>query len=217
MRRHFLSEKNKLNKPSRTFTVGPDSCDFTSLVDALQNGAEGDMFIVFGGIHDGKLNLRKDQSIHCIGKVTLRQTANDYLFYFRQPSDYDAGNPGLYEVNWSGSLPSLQFSTGGTGSRWISYENNFLAAIDMSSLYLQHKIHFTQAGSDYPVISSFTSNLIVNADWFNPIHEDTGECSLTIFTDAISLNPVREKQSFSVSSLTINRFPFWTLILICII
>ncbi len=78
----------------------------------------------------------------------------------------------------------------------------------MSGLYLQHKIHFTQAGSGYPVISSFTSNLIVNADWFNPIHEDTGECSLTIFTDAISLNPVREKQSFSVSSLTINRFPF---------
>ena len=55
------------------------------------------------------------------------------------------GIRGFMKLIGPGSLPSLQFSTGGTGSRWISYENNFLAAIDMSSLYLQHKIHFTQA------------------------------------------------------------------------
>jgi hypothetical protein len=39
----------KLNKPSSVYTVGPDNCDFTSLVEALDNGVEGDMFIVFGG------------------------------------------------------------------------------------------------------------------------------------------------------------------------
>ena len=129
MRRPFVLDKKTLKKPSGTFTVGADNCDFSSLVEALDNGAEGDMFIVFGGIHDGKLNLRKDQSIHCIGKVTLKQSSNDFLFYLRQPSDYDAANPGLYGINWSGSLPFLQFNS---DSKWISFENNFLATVDMS-------------------------------------------------------------------------------------
>ncbi len=190
MRRHFLSERNKLNKPSRTFTVGPDNCDYTSLVDALANGAEGDMFIVFGGIHDGKLNLRKDQSIHCIGKVTLKQSANDYLFYFRQPSDYDAGNPGFYEVNWSGSLPFVQFYS---NSKWISLENNFLATIDMSGFYLQHFIRFQQQNTDSPTILSVVSNLIVDNNWFLPTYVDVGAYDLTVFSN-IGLTPPVNKQ-----------------------
>ena len=82
-RRYFLDLNKSLNKPSVVYTVGPDNCDYISLVTALENGKEGNTFIVFGGIHNGKLNLRMDQSIHCIGKVTLKQSANDYLFYLR--------------------------------------------------------------------------------------------------------------------------------------
>ena len=157
LRRHFLDLDKSLNKPSAVYTVGPDNCDYTSLVTALENGKEGDTFIVYGGIHDGKLNLRKNQSIHCIGKVTLKQSANDYLFYFRQPSDYDAGNPGLYEVHWSGSLPFVQFYS---DSRWVSFENNFLATIDMSGFYLHHIFNFSQQDTDPFTLNSVTSNLI---------------------------------------------------------
>jgi hypothetical protein len=77
LRRHFLDLDKSLNKPSSVYTVGPDNCDYTSLVDALAKGKEGDTFIVYSGIHDGKFNLRKNQSIHCIGKVNLKQSAND--------------------------------------------------------------------------------------------------------------------------------------------
>jgi hypothetical protein len=52
MRRSFVLEKKTLNKSSRTFTVGSENCEFTSLIDALENGAEGDMFIVFGGVRN---------------------------------------------------------------------------------------------------------------------------------------------------------------------
>ena len=202
MRRPFVLEKKTLNNPSRTFTVGTDNCDFTSLVDALSNGAEGDMFIVFGGIHDGNLNLRKDQSIHCIGKVTLKQSANDFLFYLRQPSDYDAGNPGLYEVNWSGSLPFIQFYS---NSKWLSLENNFLATIDMSGFYLHHIINFSQQNTDAPAIISVDSNLIVNTSWFNPLYIDTGSYDITIFSNSSSLIPPISRQYYKITSSVRNR------------
>ncbi|MEJ2616296.1 MAG: hypothetical protein P8Z35_15165 [Ignavibacteriaceae bacterium] len=202
MRRPFVLEKKTLNKPSRTFTVGSDNCDFTSLVDALENGVEGDMFIVYGGIHDGKLNLRKDQSIHCIGKVILKQSANDFLFYLRQPSDYDAGNPGLYEVNWSGSLPYVQFYS---NSKWISLENNFLATIDMSGFYLHHLINFSQQNTDAPTILSVNSNLIVSTSWYNPLYIDTGSYDITIFSNSSSLIPPISRQYYKITSSFRNR------------
>jgi hypothetical protein len=191
----------KLNKPSSVYTVGLDNCDFTSLIDALNNGAEGDMFIVFGGIHDGKLNLRKDQSIHCIGKVTLKQSTDDFLFHLRQPSDYDAGNPGLYEVNWSGSLPFVQFYS---NSKWISLEDNFLATIDMSGFYLHHLINFSQQNTDAPSILSVDSNLIVNASWFNPTYIDAGSYDITIFTSTDPIPPVN-RQYFNLITSIRNR------------
>ena len=113
------------------------------------------------------VNLLRDQSIHCISKVTLKQSANDYLFYLRAPSDYDNLNPDLYEVNWSGSLPFVQFYS---NSKWISLENNFLATIDMSGFYLHHLINFSQQATDAPSISAVTSNLVVNSSWFNPLY-----------------------------------------------
>ena len=201
MRRPFVLEKKTLNKPSMTFTVGPDNCDFTSLVDALENGSEGDMFIVFGGIHDGKLNFRKDQSIHCIGKVTLMQSANDYHFYFRQPSDYYAGNPGLYEVHWSGSLPFLHFYS---DAKWISFENNFLATIDMSGLYLHHVFNFSQQNTDPLLLDSVTSNLIADSSWFQPVFGDTGLYTLKIFAQGTNVPPIN-KQFLILQSITSNR------------
>jgi hypothetical protein len=194
-------EKKTLKKPSRTFTVGPDNCDFTSLADALENGAEGNMFIVFGGIHDGKLNLRKDQSIHCIGKVTLKQSSNDFLFYLRQPSDYDAGNPGLYEVNWSGSLPFVQFYS---DAKWVSFENNFLATIDMSGFYLHHVINFSQQNTDPVVLNSATSNLIADSLWFQPVFGDTGLYTLKIFAQGTNVPPII-KQLIILQSIASDR------------
>ena len=200
MRRPFVLDKKTLKKPSGTFTVGPDNCDFTSLVEALENGTEGDMFIVFGGIHDGKLNLRKDQSIHCIGKVTLKQSSNDFLFYLRQPSDYDAANPGLYEVNWSGSLPFVQFYS---DSKWISFENNFLATVDMSGLYLHHVFNFSQQDTDPLILNSITSNLIADSAWFAPENVDTGLYSVKIFAEGSNVPPA--KQTICFSSEFINK------------
>ena len=202
MRRNFLLEKNKLNKPSRTFTVDPDSCDYISLVEAFQSGAEGDMFIVFGGTHDGKLNIRKDQSIHCIGKVTLKQSSNDFLFYLRAPLDYDNLNPDLYEVNWSGSLPFVQFYS---NAKWISLENNFLATIDMSGFYLHHVINFSQQNTDAPSILAVTSNLVVNSSWFNPLYIDTGSYDITIFSNSSSLIPPVDRQYYKITSSVRNR------------
>ena len=199
LRRHFLDKS--LSKPSAVYTVGHDNCDYTSLVTALENGNEGDTFIVFGGIHDGKLNLRKDQSIHCIGKVTLKQSVNDYLFYFRQPSDYDAGNPGLYEVHWSGSLLFVQFYS---DSRWVSFENNFLATIDMSSLYLHHIFAFSQQDTDPFILDSVTSNLICDSSWFEPEFVDTGLNGLKIFAEVNYAPPVNI-QFISIQSSTTNR------------
>ena len=199
LRRHFLDKS--LNKPSAVYTVGPDNCDYTSLVDALENGKEGDTFIVYGGIHDGKLNLRKDQSIHCIGKVTLKQSANDYLFYLRQPSDYDAENPGLYEVHWSGSLPFVQFYS---DSKWVSFENNFLATIDMSSLYLHHIFNFSQQDTDPFTLNSVTSNLICDNSWFEPEFVDTGLFGLKIFAEGSNVPP-SNKQFVSLQSSSISR------------
>ncbi len=191
----------KLNKPSSVYTVGYDNCDFTSLVEALENGIEGDMFIVFGGVHDGKLHLRKDQSIHCLGKVTLKQSANDFLFYFRQPSDYDAGNPGLYEVNWSGSLPFVQFYS---DSKWVSFENNFLATVDMSGLYLHHIFNFSQQNTDPLILNSITSNLIADSSWFSPENVDTGLYSVKIFAEGSNVPPAN-KQFVSLQSGSISR------------
>ena len=204
LRRHFLDKS--LNKPSAVYTVGQDNCDYNSLVDALEKGKEGDTFIVYGGIHDGKLNLRKDQSIHCIGKVTLKQSANDYLFYLRQPSDYDAGNPGLYEVHWSGSLPFVQFYS---DSRWVSFENNFLATIDMSGLYLHHIFNFSQQDTDPFILNSVTSNLIVDTSWFEPEFVDTGLNGLKIFAE-VNFVPPASKQFLSVQSSTTNRILIYT-------
>ena len=203
MIRHFFQDLNKrLNKPSSVYTVGQDNGDYTSLVAALENGNEGDTFIVFGGTHDGKLNIRKNQSIHCIGKVILKQSANDYLFYLRQPSDYDAENPALYEVNWSGSLPFVQFYS---NSKWISLENNFLATINMSGFYLHHLINFSQQDTDAPTILSVDSNLIVNASWYNPLYIDTGSYDITIFSNSSSLIPPVNRQYFKFTSSMLNR------------
>ncbi len=206
MNRHLFHGLNaRLNKPSNFITVGEDNCDYTSLVTALENGSEGDTFIVFGGTHNGKLNLCKNQSIHCIGKVILKQTANDYLFYLHLPSDYNDSNPSLYEVFWSGSLPFLQFYS---NTKWISLENNFLATIDLRGLYLHHTISFSSSGTGPLVLDSVTSNLLVSSSWFSPDHADTGLYNIKIFTDQ-GLAPVDNKPFLSIYSITANR------ILIC--
>ncbi|MEJ2617633.1 MAG: hypothetical protein P8Z35_21945 [Ignavibacteriaceae bacterium] len=204
LRRHFLEKS--LSKPSAVYTIGPDYCDYTSLGTALENSNECDTFIVFGGTHDGKLNLRKDQSIHCIGKVTLKQSANDYLFYFRQPSDYDAGNPSLYEVHWSGSLPFVQFYS---DSRWVYFENDFLATIDMSSFYLHHIFNFSQQDTNPFTINSVTSNLIVDSSWFDPEFLDTGINGLKIFAE-VNYVPPASKQFLSIQSSATNRILIYT-------
>jgi hypothetical protein len=206
MNRHLFHGLNaRLNKPSNIYTVGQDKCDYTSLVTALENGAEGDTFIVFGGTHNGKLNLRKNQSIHCIGKVILKQTANDYLFFLHLPSDYNASNPSLYEIFWSGSLPFLQFYS---NTKWISLENNFLATIDMKELYLHHLISFSSSGAGPLVLNSITSNLVVSSSWFTPEHSDTGLYNFQIFTDQ-GLAPKVDKQILLLQCISANR------ILIC--
>jgi hypothetical protein len=201
MRRHFLLDKDNLKKPARTFTIGSDNCDYMSLVDALEHGVEGDMFIVFGGVHDGKLHLRKNQSIHCIGKVTLKQSADDYLFYFRQPSDYDAGNPGIFEVHWTGSLPLVQFYA---DSKWVAFENDFLATVDMSGLFLHHVFNFSQQNTDPLILNSITSNLIADSAWFAPVFVDTGLYGVKIFSEGDNVPPL-SKQFVSLQSGSINR------------
>jgi len=93
-------------------------------------------------------------------------------------------------------------------SKWISLENNFLATIDMSGLYLHHTISLSSSGTGPLVLNSVTSNLIVSNSWFSPEHTDTGLYNIQIFTDQ-GLAPVDNKPLLSIQSISPNR------ILIC--
>ena len=157
-----LSHKT-LKRPSNVFTVGENNCDFTDLVTALQNGSENDTFIVYGGVHDGKLLFRQGQSFHLIGDVTFKQSINDSIFQFIPASSYEFDSENLIDdfvdffVTFSGSIPTIiPYSP----SKWVHRFNDgynepypsFYGCCHLRGLEIFRTFRVHQSSTNNPVL-----------------------------------------------------------------
>lgn len=170
--------------PSNIITVGPDKCNYTSLVTALQNANEGDNFIIYGGVHDGKFIFKNNQSFFCVGRVELKNSADDFLFQYASPLNPPPGTI-IHETFWSGSLPFLNPKN---FYKWCQFPSNnaplanWAGIVRMHGLYVFRNFQVSQSGTNAPVVAfefpgpGRYTNVLNNASWANvtPTRYDVG-------------------------------------------
>jgi hypothetical protein len=141
----------KLVLPSSFITVGPSNCDYTSLTEATLNSPEGSHFVVYADTYDGIIYLKKNYDFTFIGRSVLKQSSNDYLFYFLEPDDWDGETPVNHYFYFSGTTPFLDPYD---WSKWFKNpldDSAFGGTFSLYGLYLERYMRVEQSGTNAPV------------------------------------------------------------------